>query len=139
MTKSEDALKVNKTFYLALENGDLNLMEEVWVKDERAKCVHPGWTMLFGWEAIRQSWKNIFDSGGPLQIRISNVTAEASGDLAWVACIEHINHQIRDQIQISMAQTTNIFERRGSLWLMIHHHASPIPVPRGGMKEEKLQ
>jgi ketosteroid isomerase-like protein len=135
----ENVLKVNETFYRALESGDLDLMEEVWVKDERAKCVHPGWPMLFGWEAIRQSWKNIFDSGGPLKIQVSNIIAEISEDLAWVTCIEHISHVIRDEIQVSLAQTTNIFERHGSRWFMIHHHASPIPVPRGRMKEEKLQ
>ncbi|HEX3033526.1 MAG TPA: nuclear transport factor 2 family protein [Thermodesulfobacteriota bacterium] len=135
----EEVLKVNEIFYQALESGALDLMEEVWVKDERAKCAHPGWPMLFGWEAIRQSWKNIFDAGGPMQIRISHVTGEVSEDLAWVTCIEHISHKIRDQIQTSLAQTTNIFERHGSRWLMIHHHASPIPVPRGSMREEKLQ
>lgn len=135
----DDVLKVNEIFYRALENGNLDSMEEVWVKDERAKCVHPGWPMLFGWEAIRQSWKNIFEAGVPAKIRISHVICEISEDLAWVTCIEHISHKIRDEIETSLAQTTNIFERHGSRWLMIHHHASPIPVPRGGMKEEKLQ
>jgi Ketosteroid isomerase homolog len=139
MTKFEDVLQVNGTFYLALETGNLDLMEQIWVKDQRAKCVHPGWPMLFGWEAIRQSWERIFDSGGPLKIQVSNVTVEVSEELAWVTCIEHISHQIRDQIETNLAQTTNIFERHGSLWLMIHHHASPIPVPRGSMKEDKLQ
>jgi ketosteroid isomerase-like protein len=136
---SEKVLNVNQMFYDALQTGRLDLMEEVWVKEQRAKCIHPGWPMLFGWEAIRQSWKNIFDSGGPTKIKLSNVTVEITGDLAWVTCIEHISHLIRNQIQISMAQATNIFERRGLLWLMIHHHASPMPSPRGRVGDEKLQ
>ncbi|MCI0454935.1 MAG: nuclear transport factor 2 family protein [Candidatus Dadabacteria bacterium] len=135
----KEVLSVNERFYDALQSGRLDLMEEVWVKEQRAKCAHPGWPMLFGWEAIKQSWKNIFDSGGPTKIRISNVTGEISGDLAWVTCIEHISHVIRDQVQVSMAQATNIFERHGSLWLMIHHHASPMPTPRGRLADEKLQ
>ena len=135
----KEVLSVNEVFYKALVDGNLGLMEEVWVKDPRAKCVHPGWPILLGWEAIRQSWKNIFDSGGPTKIQISNVTIEISGDLAWIACIEHISHVIRDQVQINMAQATNIFERHGSDWLMIHHHASPMPMPRGKIVAEKLQ
>jgi ketosteroid isomerase-like protein len=135
--QSEDVLRINEKFYRALENGKLDLMEEVWLKDPRAKCVHPGWPMLWGWEAIRQSWKNIFDSGIPAKIQISNVSAEVSGDLAWVACIEHVSYLIRDRIQINLAQATNIFERQGSRWLMIHHHASPMPVPN--KVDEKLQ
>ena len=135
----ENVLRVNEVFYRALETGDLDLMEKVWVKDERAKCVHPGWPMLFGWEAIRQSWKNIFDLGGPMKIQTSNAAVEISHDLAWVTCIEQISHLIRDQIETTLAQATNIFERHGSTWLIIHHHASPIPMPRRGMTEEKLQ
>jgi ketosteroid isomerase-like protein len=135
----KEVLRVNERFYEALQSGRLDLMEELWVKEQRAKCIHPGWPMLFGWEAIKQSWKNIFDSGGPTKIRISNVTVEISGDLAWVTCIEHISHLIRNQIQTSMAQATNIFERHGSLWFIIHHHASPMPMQRGSVADDKLQ
>jgi SnoaL-like protein len=133
----EEVLRVNERFYQALESGKLDLMEGVWVKDPRAKCAHPGWPMLLGWEAIRQSWKNIFDLGGPTKIQISNVAVEISGDLAWITCIEHISYVIGDQIQINLAQATNIFERQGSDWLMIHHHASLMPVPK--KVDEKLQ
>jgi ketosteroid isomerase-like protein len=133
----EEVLRVNERFYQALESGNLDLMKEVWVKDPRAKCVHPGWPMLLGWEAIRQSWKNIFDLGGPIKIQISNVAVEISGDLAWVTCIEHVSYIIGGQIQINLAQATNIFERQGSIWLMIHHHASLMPVPK--KVDEKLQ
>lgn len=135
----KEVLSVNEMFYKALGSRNLGLMEEVWIKDPRAKCVHPGWPILLGWEAIKQSWKNIFDSGGPTKIQISNVNVEMSGDLAWVTCIEHISHIIRDQVQINMTQATNIFERHGSDWLMIHHHASPMPMPRGKIVAEKLQ
>ncbi len=135
--QSKEVLRINEEFYRALENGRLDLMEEVWLKDQRAKCVHPGWPMLWGWEAIRQSWKNIFDSGVPTKVQVSNVTTEVLGDLAWVTCIEHISYVVRDQIQINLAQATNIFERQGSRWFMVHHHASPMPVPK--KVDEKLQ
>ncbi|MBI2485514.1 MAG: nuclear transport factor 2 family protein [Deltaproteobacteria bacterium] len=135
----EDVLKVNESFYLALENGDLALMEEVWIKDSRAKCVHPAWPMLLGWETIKRSWKNIFDSGGPAKIQISNINMEISGNLAWLTCIEHITHIVKDQVHKSLAQTTNIFEHHGSRWFIIHHHASPIPMLEGSLTEEKLQ
>jgi ketosteroid isomerase-like protein len=135
----EDVVKVNEAFYAALESGDLALMEKVWFKDSRAKCVHPGWPMLLGWEAIRQSWKNIFDSGGPTKIQISNINVEISENMAWVTCIEHITHIVRQKVHKSLAQATNIFERHDSRWFMVHHHASPIPTMGGDMTEEKLQ
>jgi len=126
--EKEDVLAANKRFYEALESGNMELMEEVWVKDSRAKCVHPGWPMLWGWEAIKQSWINIFRSGGPTEIKISNVSVEVSEKLAWVTCIEHIGHAVGDQIRTALAQTTNIYEKHGSQWLIIQHHASVIPM-----------
>jgi ketosteroid isomerase-like protein len=135
----EEVLKINEAFYRALQNGDLDLMESLWVKDSRAKCVHPGWPLLLGWEPIRKSWENIFEMGGPTKIQISNVSVEACGNMAWLTCIEHITHILKDQVHRSLAQATNIFELQGSRWFMIHHHASPIPMLEGSMTEEKLQ
>ncbi|HEX3036302.1 MAG TPA: hypothetical protein VHT73_14485 [Thermodesulfobacteriota bacterium] len=48
----EEVLKVNQKFYDALGTRDLELMDAVWVKGARPGCVHPGWIMLRGWEAI---------------------------------------------------------------------------------------
>jgi hypothetical protein len=124
----EEVLRVNETSYKALQSGDLDLMESVWMKDERAKCVHPGWPMLFGWESIRQSWKNIFDSGSLVKIQVLNINTEIHGDIAWITCIEYITHVVGNQIHKSLAQATNIFERHGSHWFMIHHHASSVPM-----------
>ncbi len=124
----EGVLKVNEMFYNALGTRNLELMDEVWVKDQRAGCAHPGWIMLRGWQAIRQSWENVFDPNDQVDIRLSNITVEIKGDVAWVACIQQLIYIKRDPIGISVSQSTNIFERNDSGWRMILHHASPIPI-----------
>ena len=131
MTKNsdyEEVLKINEMFYKALGTRNLELMDQVWVKDSRAGCVHPGWIMLSGWQAIRQSWENVFDPNDQVDIRLSNITVEIKGDVAWVACIQQLIYINRDPIGINMSQSTNIFERHDSGWLMILHHASPVPI-----------
>ena len=132
-------LKVNETFYNALETGNLELMEEIWVKDSRAKCVHPGWPLLFGWESIKQSWKTIFDTGGPLKIQTSNISVEISGNLAWLTCLEHISLLATNKVHRVIAQATNIFELHGTRWFIVHHHASSLPTLTGSISEEELQ
>src|SRR4029079_1613206 len=52
----------NEAFYRAISSGDFAAMEELWFPAEWAECVHPGWTSLRGWEAVRDSWKMLFDS-----------------------------------------------------------------------------
>ena len=136
----EEVLRANEDFYRAIEESDYGRMEELWVKSEDDKCVHPGWPMLYGWEAVGESWKSIFESGGPIGIELSDVSAQVSGDVAWVICIEKISHRMGDEVQSGFAQSTNIFVRSGSLWLLSVHHASPMPTPGGeDSSHESLQ
>ncbi|MGQ0793571.1 MAG: YybH family protein [Deltaproteobacteria bacterium] len=136
----EAVLEVNQSFYKALAARDLALMERVWVKDHTAGCVHPGWIMLQGWEAIRQSWENVFDPEDQLDIKLLNVSAEVRGDVAWVTCVQQITYIKRDPVAVNISQSTNIFERRaGGDWLMTIHHASPIPPSFYQPEETNLQ
>lgn len=125
----EKVIEANETFYLAVRTGDIDKMGMVWVKDENVKCVHPGWPMLHGWEAVSQSWKNIFESGNQLDIELQDITVEVSGDTAWVICIEKVGYKFGDEVQFGFAQSTNIFKLNGVKWFLVLHHASPIPAP----------
>jgi ketosteroid isomerase-like protein len=135
----EEVLKANERFYRALGTRDLGLMESIWVKDERASCVHPGWVMLRGWEAIRQSWESVFDPLDQVEITLSNITVDIKGEVAWVTCIQQLVYVNRNPIMINVAQSTNIFEKHESGWLMVLHHASPIPLTRYELPETNLQ
>jgi ketosteroid isomerase-like protein len=127
----DEVLTANSGFYECICDGDLDKMKSIWLKEPKSKCVHPGWPMLYGWEAINESWKNIFEAGGPAHIEISDVRGYVSGDTAWVICIEKISQRVGDQIRLGYAQSTNVFEYSASSWKLVIHHASPIPVPRG--------
>ncbi len=127
-TDYEEVIKVNERFYNALGTRDLELMDVVWIKDSRAGCVHPGWIMLQGWQAIRQSWENVFDPRDRVDIRLSGISVEIKGDVAWLTCIQELTYINRDPMTMNVSQSTNIFKRYGSGWLMVLHHASPIPI-----------
>ena len=133
---SDEILRVNGLFYKALGTRDLELMDKVWIKDSRSGCVHPGWTALRNWEAIRQSWESVFDPQDQVDISISNVTVDVRNDVAWVTCLQEMIYIKRDPVMFNLSQSTNIFEKKSGRWLMILHHASPIPV-RGYEPENK--
>jgi len=135
----KEVLKVNDMFYRALGTRDLNLMDTVWVQDNRAGCIHPGWIILQGWIALRQSWENVFDPNDQLDIELSNVSVEARGNVAWVTCVQKLIYKNRIPVGINLSQSTNIFELHNSGWLMVLHHASPIPFADLATKEETLQ
>lgn len=125
---SDEILRVNGLFYEALGTRNIDLMDKVWIKDSRSGCVHPGWTALRNWEAIRQSWESVFDPQDQVDISISNVTVDVRNDVAWVTCLQEMIYIKRDPVMFNLSQSTNIFEKKSGRWLMIFHHASPVPV-----------
>ena len=137
--KIKEIKKINERFYEAICNANLSLMEELWAKTDEAKCVHPGWPIIFGWEKIRESWQTIFRTGGLADIEISNVYIDINGSSAWLNCTERLSYVIDDQVIITMAQTTNIFELNEEKWHMVLHHASPMPIPQSEISTETLQ
>ena len=109
------------------------------VKEANERFYHPGWPIIFGWEKIRESWRTIFSSGGLADIEISKVYIDVDGNSAWLNCNERISYLIEDQVIITMAQTTNIFELDDQKWRMVLHHASPMPIPQSEVSTETIQ
>jgi len=50
-------------FYDAFTRGDLDALMAVWAEDEETVCVHPGGSRFTGLAAIRESWKQLFETG----------------------------------------------------------------------------
>ncbi len=133
----EEVKKAHESFYEALNKVDIELMEKVWVAGHRAKCVHPGWPAINGWEAIRVSWMSIFESGELASIETSEVMIDVGEKAACVNCVERLNHFVDGRIIVTLAQATNIFENTENGWRMALHHASPVPV--SSLSEVELQ
>ena len=116
--------EANRAFYRAFAHGDFDAMEAVWSHGAHVRCVHPGWTILEGWERVRESWARILAGpDGHLDITIDDVQVRAGDGVAWVACIERLSNGDLETVVIA----TNVFEQDASgAWLLVHHHGSPI-------------
>ncbi len=127
MSDDADAVRAaNARFYGAFESLRLDEMEPLWVHDERVACVHPGWPCLRGWTKVRESWETIFRNTAEMRFTLTEVQVEVRGDLAWVLCTENILSETRGNLSVTAILATNVFERHGRAWLMVHHHASHI-------------
>lgn len=131
-----EIVEANARFYRAFEGLNLQEMEAVWAKEEHVKCVHPGWGLLVGWDAVRAAWETIFKNTVEIRFSVGNVSVHVEGNLAWVTCTENILSQVRGNISVTSILATNLFERQGNIWLMIHHHASHVFSPEGPSEGE---
>jgi len=116
----------NERFYRAFESLTLAEMEDLWAHRSHVACVHPGWPRLNGWPAVRESWASIFRNTVEMRFTITDVGVAVRGDLAWVTCTENILSETRGNLSVTAILATNIFERHGTEWLMVHHHASHV-------------
>jgi ketosteroid isomerase-like protein len=129
LTPDEELAEIQETnarFYRALENRDLEAMEAIWLHTDYVRCVHPGWCLLSGWDTVRQSWESIFKDSRELRFTLSDLQVQIEGGLAWVTGTENILSQAQGNIGVTAVLATNVYERRGTRWRMVLHHASHI-------------
>ena len=126
MSDEVEVVEANARFYRAFETLDIAEMDRVWSHGDHVKCVHPGWPLLSGWDAVRESWARIFENTEEMRFTLSNVQAMVGGDLAWVTCTENILSETGGRLSVTAILATNLFERDGADWRLVHHHASHI-------------
>jgi ketosteroid isomerase-like protein len=126
MAAEEAVLAANERFYRAFESLDIKEMESVWLTTASVQCIHPGWGPLSGWSDVRDGWVRIFNNTSAMTFTPHILHVGVQGESAWVVCIEEITSRHADEEHASQVLATNLFERRGKQWLMVHHHSSPV-------------
>lgn len=118
MTTDQDAvLAANAAFYRAFTERDVAAMDALWARDTPVACVHPGWHVLNGREAVMASWRGILN-GVPPAIRCTEAIACIAGSAAFVVCTESID--------AAELVATNVFVQEHGNWKLAHHHAGPV-------------
>jgi ketosteroid isomerase-like protein len=122
----DEVAKVNQDFYRAFESLDIAQMDRVWSHQEYVTCIHPGWTLRVGWPTVRDSWVLIFNNTFSMKFELTEIQIQVAGDLGWVICTENITSRQGETVRESQVLATNLYERVGDRWMMIHHHGSPV-------------
>ena len=119
----EDA---ENAFYEAFERADLAAMMAVWAESDDIVCIHPSGPRLTGFDAVRDSWVQIFSGGAQLRVRVSE---ERKFDGQGVAV-----HSVVEVLTVPGVQgtpqsvlATNVYELGDGGWRMVIHHATPLP------------
>jgi ketosteroid isomerase-like protein len=123
---ADSVRRANRAFYDAFESLERERMAEVWLRSPRVQCTHPGWKRISGFEGVLESWARIFENTLSMRFTIEDEEIALMGDLAWVVCTEAIRSQTLDGPAVSRVEATNVFERHGDRWLLVHHHGSPL-------------
>ena len=114
----EDVLATNEAFYRAFNQKDVEAMDRVWSASDSISCIHPGWNVLRGREAVLDSWQAILTNAGQPRIVTGGAFATCTGDTAVVIC--------RELVAGSALVATNVFVLESGAWRLLHHQSGPV-------------
>ncbi len=120
-------LAVNDAFYRAFEKKDIEAMRAVWSQGTGSSCIHPGRPALKGWSAVQLTWEKIFKTTAYLEIDLEIISLEVSDALAYVVLLENVLQMAGGRKNQVQTIATNVFERLGTEWYLVHHHGSFLP------------
>jgi ketosteroid isomerase-like protein len=128
----------NAAFYAAFERLDYDAMAALWARSVQVSCVHPGWDLVLGYEAVMQSWRGIFDGTGEIHFRSEDMQVTAGSGMGWVVSREILSTSVQGLPVENTLSTINTFVLEGSAWRIAHHHAAPLLAgkPRAARKPD---
>ena len=114
-------------FYEAFERADLPAMMAVWAQSDSVVCVHPRGPRLVGFDAVRDSWMQIFANGSRLRLRATEVRKFDGNNVSVHTLVELLSAPGERNPQSVCA--TNVYELTDGGWRMVVHHATPMEEP----------
>jgi uncharacterized protein (TIGR02246 family) len=125
-------------FYEAFERADLAAMMVVWAEGDDVVCVHPSGPRLVGFDAIRESWMQIFGSGMKLTVRVNQSRRLDGPSVAVRSVVESIAAPGAEGAPQSV-NATNVYILTEAGWRIAIHHASPPEQGAASEAQEEAQ
>ncbi len=116
--------EMERQFYEALQQGDIERLMAIWADDEEITCVHPGGGRLVGAQAIRSSFEHMFGNGA-IHAEPHHVRRVRTHSTAVHSVLERLQVMTDEGPQTVWVLATNVYIKTGLGWRLVVHHASP--------------
>jgi ketosteroid isomerase-like protein len=119
----------NAAFDAALSRRDLSALDTLCIQDAAVTALHPpSKAVTVGWPAVRKSWEGAFANFPEMSVQMKNPQVRILGSMAIVTGIEAFRgKRPNGDVVEFLAPTTNVYEKHGEQWLLVHHHAGRAP------------
>jgi ketosteroid isomerase-like protein len=130
MSNEDEVRKASKLFYTGLNsmaNGDSGPLADIWSHDEAVTTMHPIGGRETGWAAVRGSFAGVAKLASKGKIELKDQIIRVVGDLAYELGIEYGQFTLGGEPVMIEHRVTNIYQRQGGAWKMVHHHTDISP------------
>jgi ketosteroid isomerase-like protein len=111
-------------FYRALNNRDIEQMEQNWSQSQSIVMDNPLGSVKKGWNEIRSVYVRLFQADAKNWFQFYDFTIQQSGTLFCAIGRERGQFETSG-VKLDLAiRTTRLFEKSDGRWRQIHHHGS---------------
>lgn len=130
MSSEDEVRNASAQFYAALNrmaNGEKGAMAAVWSHSASATTMHPIGGLDVGWDAISASFDQVAGLAANGKIELKDQLTRVVGDLAYELGVEQGEFDLGGHHAAVEHRVTNIYERQGGAWKLVHHHTDTSP------------
>ena len=130
MSAKDEVREASKRFYAGLNrmaNGEINALSDAWSHDASVTAMHPIGGREVGWDAVKDSFDQVGKAASEGKIELKDQLIHVLGDVAYEVGIEKAGFKLAGQEVKGEIRVTNIYQRNGGTWKMVHHHTDIAP------------
>ena len=126
MSTADEVREASKKFYAGLNkmaNGTNNALVDAWSHSSSVTAMHPIGGREVGWDKVNDSFNQVGNIASEGKVVLKDQLINVIGEVAYELGIEQVDakfagEEIKDEIRV-----TNIYQKEGGTWKMIHHHS----------------
>jgi ketosteroid isomerase-like protein len=125
MSAEDEVRKASTQFYAALNrmlNGDTQPLSDIWSHGPAVTTMHPIGGRQAGWNEVRKSWEQVAQGASDGKVELRDQLIHVVGDVAYEVGVEYPEFKLGGEKVSGQIRVTNIYQREGGTWKMIHHH-----------------
>jgi ketosteroid isomerase-like protein len=131
-SNASDVKAAVDAYHAALSALDMSKMESLWAHDDYVMLVNPqDQHVSVGWDAVKKDWEMQNNALAELKVTQSDGPyIYVKGDVAWSTGIASAVIKLKSGMSVTAPTfETDVFEKRGSGWLLVSHTALSVSRP----------
>jgi ketosteroid isomerase-like protein len=128
---SQDEVRIaSDKFYAALNkmtNGNSQSLSDIWSHNQEVTTMHPIGGRQVGWKDVWQTWDQTAQVASEGQVKLQDQFIRVVGDMAYEIGVENAGFKIAGQKVTDQVRVTNIYQKEGGTWKIVHHHSDISP------------
>lgn len=130
MSTTDEVREASKKFYAGLNNmanGTNNALVNAWSHNSSVTAMHPIGGREVGWDKVNDSFNQVGGIASEGKVELKDQLINVLGDVAYEIGIEQVQAKFAGEEIKADVRVTNIYQKDGGTWKMIHHHSDTAP------------